>query len=94
MRNGGDKRGKASDRRARKVWMLWKFGDGTTAPCVHCSKGLDYGTIEADRIIPGGSYARTNVQPSCRPCNIRRGNSPVTPYIPSLPAAGGAAYTK
>lgn len=92
MRNGGDKRGKAIDRRKRKVWMLWRFGDGNTAPCVHCGKGLDFTTIEADRIIPGGPYARSNVQPSCRPCNIRRGNSPLTPYPVTLPAAGGAAY--
>lgn len=94
MRNGGDKRGKAKDRARRKTWMLWKFGDGTTAPCVHCGHGLDFTSVEQDRIIPGGSYARTNIQPSCRPCNIRRGDSPVTPYPPTLPAHGGAAYTK
>jgi 5-methylcytosine-specific restriction endonuclease McrA len=92
MRNGGDKRGKAADRRRRKTWMLAMFGDTATAPCIHCGKGLDFKTIEADRIIPGGSYARQNIQPSCRPCNIRRGNSPITPYTPSLPAAGGEAY--
>jgi hypothetical protein len=80
MRNGGDKRGKAKDRRRRKTWMLWKFGDGTTAPCTHCTKGLDFSTIEADRIIPGGCYARHNVQPSCRDCNIKRGDSPITPF--------------
>jgi hypothetical protein len=79
-RNGDDKRGKAIDRRKRKLWMLWKYGDGTTAPCVHCNKGLTFETLEQDRIIPGGSYARINVQPSCRPCNIRRGDSPITPY--------------
>ena len=85
MRNGGDKRGKAADRRRRKQWMLAMFGDHNTAPCVHCGKGLDYSTIEADRIKPGGSYARTNIQPSCRPCNVRRGNSPITPYKPAMP---------
>jgi 5-methylcytosine-specific restriction endonuclease McrA len=79
-RNGGDRRGKAADRRRRKTWMLWKFGDGKTAPCTHCQKGLDFTTIEADRIIPGGPYNRQNVQPSCRPCNIRRGDSPITPF--------------
>jgi len=80
MRNGGDKRGKAADRRRRKTWMLWKFGDGDIAPCTHCGKGLDFSTIEADRIIPGGCYARHNVQPSCRDCNLERGDSPITPY--------------
>jgi len=79
-RNGGDKRGKAKDRRRRKERMLWVHGDGTTAPCVHCSKGLTFETIEADRIIPGGSYRFDNVQPSCRDCNIARGDSPITPF--------------
>jgi 5-methylcytosine-specific restriction endonuclease McrA len=83
MRNGGDKRGKAIDRRKRKVWLLWKY-DGK---CVHCDKGLTFETIEQDRIIPGGPYRRENLQASCRPCNIRRGNSPITPYPPHLPAA-------
>jgi 5-methylcytosine-specific restriction endonuclease McrA len=80
MRNGGDKRGKASDRRRRKVWMLAWFGDGTAAPCTHCGESLSFATIEADRIIPGGSYARTNIQPACRSCNVARGDSPITPY--------------
>ena len=80
MRNGGDKRGKAADRRRRKRWLLAMFGDGTAAPCTHCGGSLSFATIEADRIIPGGSYARHNIQPACRPCNVRRGDSPITPY--------------
>jgi len=79
-RNGGDKRGKAADRRRRKVWMLAYYGNGTTAPCTHCGCELDVQTIEQDRIIPGGSYARSNIQPSCRSCNVRRGDSPITPF--------------
>jgi hypothetical protein len=79
-RNGGDKRGSSHDRRRRKLWMLAMFGDGQTCPCVHCGKGLDFNSIEQDRIIPGGSYSRRNIQPSCRPCNIARGDSPITPY--------------
>jgi 5-methylcytosine-specific restriction endonuclease McrA len=82
-----DKRGKAVDRRKRKVYLLAKHGDGESCPCVHCGKGLDYATLEQDRIVPGGSYARSNIQPSCGPCNKRRGNSPITPYPPTLPAA-------
>ncbi|HVI77689.1 MAG TPA: HNH endonuclease [Candidatus Acidoferrum sp.] len=81
-RNGGDRRGSSEDRRKRKVWMLWKFGDGQSAPCVHCGKGLEFDTMEQDRIIPGGGYNRQNIQPSCRPCNERRGDSPITPYPP------------
>jgi hypothetical protein len=81
-RNGDDKRGKAHDRRRRKLWLLAVYGDHETAPCVHCGKGLTFETIQQDRIIPGGSYARGNIQPSCGPCNMRRGDSPITPYTP------------
>ena len=75
MRAGGDKRGSASQRRARKYWMLRYFGSGKTAPCSHCGKRLTFRTIEADRIIPGGSYARHNVMPACRDCNLARSNN-------------------
>jgi hypothetical protein len=73
-RNGGDKRGSAHDRRRRKAWLLYMYGDGTHADCVHCGVQLDATTVEQDRIIPGGSYARNNIQPSCGPCNILRGD--------------------
>lgn len=76
MRPGGDKRGSNRDRAARKRWMLAHFGDGTHAPCTHCAEPLCYDTIEADRIIPGGSYRRDNVQPSCRRCNAQRSDNP------------------
>lgn len=71
-RHGGEKRGNSKDRARRKAWMLEHFGDGEQAPCAHCSTALTYATIEADRIEPGGSYRRTNIQPSCRTCNLRR----------------------
>jgi hypothetical protein len=73
-RSGGEKRGNSADRRARKQWMLRVYGDGTTAPCVHCRKPLTIETIEADRIVPGGPYHQNNVQPACRNCNQTRGN--------------------
>lgn len=79
-RKGGDKRGSNRDRRARKIWMLSHFGNGGECPCTHCGIALTYETVEADRIVPGGSYRRDNVQPSCRDCNEIRGNSPITPY--------------
>lgn len=79
-RNGGDRRGSAEDRRRRKLWLIAYYGNGTTVDCIHCGKGLDFSTVEQDRIIPGGPYNRKNIQPSCRPCNVRRGDSPVTPY--------------
>lgn len=75
-RPGGEKRGNAADRRRRKLWMLAHFGNGTTCPCVHCQQPLTYDTVEADRIIPGGSYRRDNVQPACRACNAARSNNP------------------
>lgn len=76
MRPGGEKRGNCRDRRRRKQWMLTTWGDGATAPCVHCSAPLTFETVEADRIVPGGSYRRDNVQPSCRTCNLRRSDKP------------------
>lgn len=73
-RSGGEKRGNVYDRDARKTWMLNTFGDGHECQCVHCGRQLTRNTVEADRIIPGGSYRRSNIQPSCRRCNARRGN--------------------
>ena len=73
-RNGGDKRGSSTDRYNRKTWLLEAWGNGETAPCTHCGARLTRDQLEADRIIPGGPYARTNIQPSCGPCNKARGN--------------------
>ncbi len=72
-RHGGEKRGNSYARRARKRWMLSAFGDGESCPCAHCRRPLTYVSVEADRIIPGGSYRHENVQPSCRDCNLARG---------------------
>jgi len=82
-RAGGEKRGNAANRRARKNWLLGVIkdrtlgwapfgGNGETVPCVFCGELLTFATLEADRIIPGGSYRRENVQPACRPCNLAR----------------------
>jgi 5-methylcytosine-specific restriction endonuclease McrA len=73
MRAGGDKRGSNADRKRRKQWLLLTFGNGETCKCYYeCGTDLDYSTVEADRIIPGGSYRRDNVVPACRPCNLAR----------------------
>jgi len=74
MRAGGEKRGNSADRRARKFWMINALGDGHTVACVHCSLNLICATVEADRIIPGASYRRSNIQPACRSCNLARSN--------------------
>lgn len=76
-RNGGDKRGNSRNRRVRKLRMLSdpRFsGTGSTCNCVHCGCELSYDTVEADRIMPGGSYAYYNVQASCGACNKQRGD--------------------
>lgn len=52
--------------------MLKTFGDGGEAPCTHCERPLDYHTVTADRIDPGGSYRRENIVPSCWRCNKMR----------------------
>jgi hypothetical protein len=81
-RAGGDKRGSAASRRARKTWMLsqpqWQNEARGTVPgesalcALGCGDLVTFATVEADRIIPGGSYRRANVQPACRPCNLAR----------------------
>lgn len=76
MRNGGDKRGSSRDRYARKTFLLFAFGDGNTAPCFSCGRALSRDRLEADRIIPGGSYRQSNIRPACRQCNAKRGNAP------------------
>jgi len=71
-----DRRGSATDRRVRRMWLMAMFG----GKCVHCKRTLqdrypdrdDY--VQADRIIPGGSYRRSNIQASCAPCNNARGD--------------------
>lgn len=74
-RNGGEKRGNSMDRRARKLWILRTWGNGIECPCVWCRKTVTYETMEVDRIIPGASYRRENVQPACRSCNAARSNN-------------------
>lgn len=86
-RPGGEKRGNSRDRRARKFWMLATWGNGISCPCIHCQTLLTYETVEADRIVPGGSYRRENVQPSCRHCNASRSDDPTWTYVPVLQAA-------
>lgn len=87
MRCGGDKRGNAAARRARKLWLLERYGDGETCPCIHCRTTLTFETVTVDRIVPGGSYARPNVQPSCFGCNRARSDDPTwTPPAGFAPA--------
>jgi hypothetical protein len=73
--SGDDKRGNSTDRAARKAWMLNTFGDGTHVACVHCGVSLTSVTLQADRIVPGGTYRRSNIQPSCASDNRARSNN-------------------
>lgn len=86
QRAGGDKRGNCRDREARRRWMKSPEagfgGNGETVPCVHC--GIDLHHPEADRIVPGGTYARTNVQPACRGCNLGRSNNTTWAFQPAF----------
>jgi 5-methylcytosine-specific restriction endonuclease McrA len=74
MRHGGEHRGNSYQRRSSKLRLLKIFGNGETCKCVHCGESLTFATLERDRIIPGGSYAIDNLQPSCSPCNKKRSN--------------------
>lgn len=85
-RAGGDKRGSSGDRKRRRAWMVSTAagrmvdgvlvlfgGDGQSVPCWwQCGRRVDETTVEADRIITGGSYRRDNIVPACRPCNLAR----------------------
>lgn len=81
MRSGGEKRGNNRDRKARKLWMLATFDPELGPDAVRCRLvlserclgELDYATVTADRIDQGGTYARHNVQPACKPCQSLQG---------------------
>ena len=82
------KKGSSYARRARKVWMLAHFGNGTTCACTHCGCELTYSTVEADRVVPGsrgGTYRRDNLQPSCTHDNRSRQDR--LDWVPALTLA-------
>lgn len=97
QRNGGDHRGSAAARRSSKLWLLsscgghdWSGtwfpfgGDGYMVPCFWCQKPLDFYSVERDRIVPGASYRRTNLIPSCSPCNKDRSTLTIAEYAKVL----------
>jgi hypothetical protein len=76
VRNGGEKRGNSYDRKARRLFLLVKFGDGETAPCWECSVTVDFSTLVVDRIkmgVDGGKYTRDNIRPHCKTCSDLQG---------------------
>jgi len=45
--------------------------------CYRCGTLVTREQLVADRIVPGrlgGTYARTNIRPSCKPCSDKSGN--------------------
>lgn len=82
MRAGGERRGNSRDRARRRAWLLDAYADDDLAPgTVRCQLGVStfcLGTVTAetltvDRVDPGGTYARYNIQPACRPCQCTQG---------------------
>lgn len=75
-----DKRGNARDRAARRAWMIATFDTDLPgqARCrlrlaPECLSIVDVDTLSVDRIVFGGSYARSNIQPACLPCQSLQG---------------------
>lgn len=81
MRPGGERRGNTRDRARRRAWLLAHF-DADLGPerarcwldlSPACLVEVTASTLTVDRINPGGSYARSNIQPACRPCQVTQG---------------------
>lgn len=72
---GKDKRGNVYDRRARREFLMKKFGNGRTIPCYWCGKRMRT-KFEVDRYPicghAGGTYVRENLVASCKKCNASR----------------------
>jgi hypothetical protein len=76
--SNANQRGNSRDRARRRRWLVEHYGDGELVACFlqisrHCLYVLDEHTVSADRIDPGGSYRRSNIQPACGPCQCRQG---------------------
>lgn len=71
-------RGSSTARRARRIFLLRKFGDGMECRCYRCKAILNITNITVDRILPGcrgGTYERGNIRPACGPCNSETGGA-------------------
>ena len=84
MPNGSDPtRGNNRQRKARKLWLLNEFGDGTKCQCWECGAWVTYETLYVDRIVPsvdGGTYRRNNIRPHCPTCSHKQGSAIRTEY--------------
>lgn len=76
-----DKRGSNADRARRRSWLLATYDEDLgpgKARCylklsARCYRVVDEVSLRVDRIEMGGSYRRSNIQPSCPPCSDRQG---------------------
>jgi 5-methylcytosine-specific restriction endonuclease McrA len=87
MRAGGEIRGSAADRRARRIKLICTYGDGVKVACVHCSVMVEDAGMEVDKIIPGsqgGRYVWANILPSCISCNRKRSDKTTVAEIRRL----------
>lgn len=82
MRPGGERRGNSQDRARRRAWLLEAYAEDDLpagqvrcqlASSAFCLEVVDATTLTVDRVTPGGSYARYNIQPACRPCQLEQG---------------------
>ncbi|GAA2681732.1 MULTISPECIES: HNH endonuclease [Actinosynnema] len=67
-----NRRGSAADRRARRAWLVAKYGDDGRVLCFECRTVLTVDTLSVDRVVPGvlgGTYHRSNIRPMCLRCN-------------------------
>lgn len=87
-----DRRGSNADRRRRRAWLLANFDTDLgpeRARChlrlsVLCERTVDAVSLSVDRIERGGSYARENIQPACKPCQDRQGGLATVATIGAL----------
>lgn len=81
MRPGGERRGNCHDRKRRRVWLLATFDKDLGPDRARCWLDLSPGCLEyvdihsltVDRINPGGTYRRDNIQPACSVCQAVQG---------------------
>ncbi len=89
--SNSNQRGSSYERAKRRQFLMDKYGDGEKCLCTHCGVVLTVFSVTCDRIIPGilgGTYSRSNVRPSCLPCNSSHGGKmasllKVTTKVPS-----------
>ncbi len=69
-------RGNAADRRARKLYLMARYGVEGIVTCYLCAVPMLLDDLTSDRIVPGvagGTYRRENLRPACGPCNSETG---------------------